>query len=200
MQPLVAASGESANGPQGAPVGEVLPVFISASLVRYGAWPGPYSILPAREIALAWAIHSPGRSFEYVTQDWRRGWEEQGIDWKARALENLRRVSPHPLATGALLREDGDIWLISLHDADGLAPSRLLLHDDLACLFPMGYRVALPESKRAFAFARDLDPEDADTVQNLVRRSYAASERPLSTGIFEPHDLQPGEWPTPGTR
>jgi hypothetical protein len=200
MQPLVSAVGESAHGLKGALAGKIVPVFVAASLVKEGAWPGPHSILPAGDVALVWAIYRRGRPFEYVNDGWRREWEEQGIYWKARALENLRRVSPHPLATGALLRDEGEPWLISLFDPDGLAPSRVLLRDDLTRLFPAGYRVALPESQRAFAFARDLDPEDADTVESLVRRSYAASQRPLSNKILDPLDLQPEDWPLSGAR
>jgi hypothetical protein len=116
-------------------------------------------------------------------------WEAQYIDWRAQALRNLRELSEAPLGTGALFRENGETWLISLMYSDGLGPSRLLLSAELKQLFPNGYRVALPERDRAFAFARNLDREDADTVENLVERSYSGSGRPLSLAIFEPDDL-----------
>jgi hypothetical protein len=175
-------------------LGRVLPVFIPASFTENGAWPGPYSILQARGIALAWALLRPADSMRYVVDGMRRDWEAQGLDWRARALQNLRALSPEPLGTGALFRDSGETWLISLMYDDGFGPSRLLLTAELDRIFPHGYRVALPECGRGFAFARKLDREDADMVENLIQKSYTKSytksERPLSLGIFEPGDLQ----------
>ncbi len=56
-------------------------------------------------------------------------------------------------------------------------------------MFPKGYRVALPERSRGFAFASELDLEDADTIHNLIQRNYSRGERPLSPEIFCPNDL-----------
>jgi hypothetical protein len=181
--------GETPFGLEGRDIAKVLPVFIPTSFVEAAVWPGPYAILPAPGVALAWAIPLPGDTLRYVLHEKQQDWEAQGIDWKARALQNLRELSGEPLGTGALFRENGETWLISLMYPDGLGPSRLLLAAELERLFPKGYRVALPERDRAFAFARDLDREDADTVENLVERSYSGSGRPLSVGIFEPNDL-----------
>jgi hypothetical protein len=167
----------------------VVPVFIPSSFVEDGAWPGPYATLRAPDIALAWTILLPDDSIRYVLHEMQRQWEAQGIDWKARALQNLREISPEPLCTGALFRDNGETCLISLMHSDGLGPSRLLLSDQLERVFPKGYRVALPERSRGFAFAADLELEDADTVESLIRSSYSKGERPLSPGIFEPNDL-----------
>ena len=72
---------------------------------------------------------------------------------------------------------------------DGLGSSRLLLTEQLEGLFPNGYRVALPERSRGFAFAAELDVEDADTVESLIQSSYWKGARPLSPRIFDPSDL-----------
>jgi hypothetical protein len=192
MQPLVIGPGglgEPSQDLESRDAGKVLPVFIPASFVEIAEWPGPYTILRAPGVALVWAIPLPGDTLRYVLHEKQRQWEAQGIDWKARALQNLRELSGEPLGTGALFRENGETWLISLMYPDGLGPSRLLLAAELEQLFPQGYRVALPECDRAFAFARDLDPEDSDTVENLVERSYSGSGRPLSRTIMEPVDL-----------
>ena len=170
-------------------IGDVLPVFIPASFVEDAVWPGPCIVLPAGGVALTWAVPLPGENLRYLLHETQREWEAQSFDWRARALQNLRELSEDPLGTGALFRENGDTWLISLMYPDGLGPSRLLLSDELERVFPKGYRVALPERDRAFAFARDLDREDADTVENLVERSYSGSGRPLSLRIFEPAEL-----------
>jgi hypothetical protein len=168
---------------------QVVPVFIPSSLVEAGAWPGPYQALQAGGVALAWAALMPGDAIQYVQHDAQREWETQDIDWKTCALQNLRERSPEPLGSGALFRENGETWLISLMHPDGLGPSRLLFTDELEQLFPKGYRLAMPECNRGFAFAVDLDDIDADTVESLVRGSYSNAERPLSPEIFLPNDL-----------
>jgi hypothetical protein len=191
MQPLVTAVGVSAYGSESLPLSRLLPVFAPAAGIGTARCPGPYAVLEAHGILLTWAVLLPGDALQPLHSAIQQAWDAQGIDWKARALQNLRELSPPPLATGALLRDDGDTWLISLKYSDGLGASRLLLHDELARVFPAGYQVALPESNRAYAFARHLDREDMDTVQNLVRRSYSASARPLSPELFDPEALRP---------
>jgi hypothetical protein len=193
MHPLVTPARESRDrsslGSGDRDIGKVVPLFIPSSFVETGAWVGPYSILRAGGVALVWAVLLPGDSIRYVLHQMQREWEARGIDWRTRALRNLRELSPEPLGTGALFRDDGETWLLSLMHNDGLGPSRLLLGDELERVFPKGYRVALPERDRGFAFARDLDHEDADTVENLIQRSYSSSGQPLSPAIFEPDDL-----------
>jgi hypothetical protein len=195
MLPLVRQAKEPRDEPGLRPedldIGKVMPVFIPASFVDNGAWPGPYTILRARGVVLTWAVLLPGDTIRYVLPDMQQHWEAQGIDWKARSLQNLRAHSPEPAGTGALLRDDGEIWLISLMHEDGLGPSRLLLTEQLERVFPKGYRVALPERSRGFAFSAELDLEDADTIDSLIQRSYSKGERPLVRAIFEPDALLP---------
>ena len=169
-------------------LGRVVPVFIPASFVETCGWPGPYEALPARGIALAWAA-PVGDTAAYVLEATQHEWESKGIDWRARALENLRQLSMDCLSAGALFRENGETWLISLVDSDGLGPSRLLLTEKMERIFPDGYRVALPERTRAFAFRSDLDGEERDIVESLIEKAYRSSERALVTSIFEPCDL-----------
>lgn len=185
MRPLVSA----VDGWEELDLRKVLPVFIPTSLVESAGWTGAFCNLPAPGLALTWAVLVADDVIRYVSRQALCEWEAQGIDWRTQALRNLRAVSPEPLGTGALFREDGATWLVSLMYPDGLGPSRLLLTKELARIFPIGYRVALPEQNRAFAFARDLDREDADTLEALLERSYLSSERPLSRGILEPKDL-----------
>ncbi|MGB6944386.1 MAG: hypothetical protein WBE37_18435 [Bryobacteraceae bacterium] len=170
-------------------VSQVVPLFIPSSFVEAADWPGPYAALRAQSVALTWAVVLPDQAIRYVPHEMRREWEARGIDWKTRALDNLRELSPEPVGTGALFRDNGETWLISLMHSDGLGPSRLLLTDQLEGLFPNGYRVALPERSRGFAFAAELDAEDADTVESLIQSSYWKGARPLSPEIFDPSDL-----------
>ncbi len=170
-------------------ISQVVPVFIPSSFVETGSWPGPYAILNAPGVALAWAIVLGDDAIQYVIHQVQREWETEGIDWKTCALRNLRERSPEPMSTGTLFRDNGEPWLISLMYPDGLGPSRLLLTEELERLFPKGYRVVLPERSRAFAFASHLDPEEADTIDDLIHRNYSRGDRPLSPEIFCPDDL-----------
>src|ERR1700733_10345532 len=188
MQPLVHPTGERRDRPPGRYINKIVPVFVPSSLIETRTWSGPYSMLRARGVAMAWAVLQDG-SIRFVLHELQRDWEAGKIDWRARSIQNLRALAAEPLGAGALFRDNGETWLISLMDSDGLGSSRLLLAAELASVFPNGYRVALPESNRAFAFARELDAEEAATVANLIQRSYATSERPLSPEIFEPDDL-----------
>jgi hypothetical protein len=197
MPPLVSSVAASSGGsqdPASRDISRVLPVFILSTLVERGAWPGPHSRLPARGLALGWAEVVSADAIQPVLTEASQTWDAQGIDWRARALENLRERSPQPLGgNGALFRDSGDTWLISLTCADGLGPSRLLLAREMAQIFPRGYRVALPERNRAFAFARELDREDLGLVEHLIERSYSKSDQPLSPWIFDPDDLLSAE-------
>lgn len=193
MHPLVRPLKELGEaqplGPEDLDIGKVVPLFVPSSFVEAGAWPGPFATLRAQGITLVWAVLISDEAIRYVLHDMQQAWEAKGLDWKARALENLRQLSPEPLGTGALFRDNGETWLISLMHEDGLGPSRLLLNDQLERVFPKGYRVAMPERSRGFAFAEELDVDDADTVDSLIRSSYSKGERPLSSCIFEPNDL-----------
>ena len=178
MRPLVSAVEVRAEGDGVQALSRLLPVFLPSALVEAGSWSGPCAILQAPGIAQAWALLSTDGDIQYVDTLMQREWEAQGVDWKYRAVRNLHDSSPEPLGTGALFRDNGETWLISLMYPDGLGPSRLLLTGALERIFPRGYQVALPECTRAFAFARQLDREDRDTLENLIQRSFTSASIP----------------------
>jgi hypothetical protein len=193
MRPLVSTVEVRAEVEGVQDLSRVLPVFLASGLVEAGSWSGPCAILQAPGIAQAWAVLPPASdiqsNIQYVDAAMQREWEARGVDWKNRAVRNLHDSSPEPLGTGALFRDNGETWLISLMYPDGLGPSRLLLTKALERIFPRGYQVALPECTRAFAFARQLDREDRDTFENLIQRSFTTSGQPLSPDILDPNDL-----------
>jgi hypothetical protein len=188
MRPLAGAGEDVCGGVSPDPnAAEVVPLLVPSASVENGAWPGPYEQLGAKGVVLAWGCISRAVTEQHLLHELREQWEAQGVDWKSQALENLRRLGQEP--TGVLFRDDGEVWLVSFMHQDGLGPSRLLLRDYLEQIFPKGYRVAMPERNRGFAFAVDLDSVDADTVENLIHNSYSKGEHPLSPGIFAPDDL-----------
>jgi hypothetical protein len=189
MRPLANAVDLGAEADRGQDLGNLLPVLLPSTFVEDQTWSSPFAILRAPVIAQTWAVVLPDGGIQYVDARLQREWQARGVDWKAHAIRNLHDRSPEPLGTGALFRDSGETWLISLMYPDGLGPSRLLLTGALERIFPGGYQIAIPECTRAFAFARQLDREDRDTIENLVLRSFTSSKRPLSSDIFEPEDL-----------
>src|ERR1700733_6929565 len=85
-------------------VDKVVPLFIPSSFVESGLWPGPFATLRASGVALAWGVLLRDDALRYVLHEMQRVWEGQGIDWRVRALQNLRQLSPDPVYTGALFR------------------------------------------------------------------------------------------------
>lgn len=193
VQPLVSAVKGLKEQSRDLDLLTVLPVFLPRSIIESPSWTGPFATLRVAGVAMAWAVAESGRFPRYITPDKQQQWDSSGVDWRTQALLNLHSISGDALGTGALYRDSGEPWLISLMYPDGLGPSRLLLTDHLARTFPRGYRVALPEQNRAYAFTTELDREDVDTVENLVHRSYQSAEQPLSPGIFDPGDLAEGD-------
>jgi hypothetical protein len=78
---------------------------------------------------------------------------------------------------------------------DGIGPSRLLSRDRLAKLFPLGYRVALPEMGCAFAFSVDVDASEMAKLRRLIENCFRDGTRPLAPGIYMPDDLLPAPEP-----
>jgi hypothetical protein len=170
----------------------IAPVFVPAAFFAAGNWCGPHARLRAPEIGLTWAVLLPDQTMRYVDFGMKEHWDALGLDWKALALQNLAEHSGDTLGTHALRRSNGEVYGVGLMHPDGIGPSRLLLRDQLARLFPGGYQVALPEMSCAFAFSVELERNEMATVQQLVADCFQKGTRPLAPGIHAPEDLLPG--------
>ena len=172
-------------------IDSLVPLFVPSSFFAAGNWPGPYERLRAREIGLAWSVLLPDQSMRYVDHAVAQYWAGRGTDWKERALRNLAKFSGESPATHAFRRVTGEIYAVAMMHSDGIGPSRLLLRDQLASLFPLGYRVALPEMSCAFALSGDLDDDEKSRLRRLVEDCYQNGTRPLAVGMYTPEDLLP---------
>jgi len=169
----------------------IAPVFVPASFFSYGNWPGPYCRLRARDIGLTWSVLLPDQTMRYVDTGMVEYWEARGIDWKSVALCNLAEHSGDNPGTHGFNRTNGQVYAIAMMYPDGIGPSRLLLADRLAALFPSGYRVALPEMSCALAFSLDTTAEEMGSLQNMIDHCFQKGTRPLAPGIYAPEDLAP---------
>ncbi|HKE26239.1 MAG TPA: hypothetical protein VKB88_27975 [Bryobacteraceae bacterium] len=168
---------------------QLVPVFIPASFVALGDWPGPYERLRAREVVLTWAVLFPGQTMRSVNSEMQQHWDTQQLDWKAAALRNLSRITGDQPGVRELRRATGEVSAVAFMFEDGLGPSRLLFRRSLAERFPAGYRVAMPEMSCGLAFAGDLQGQDLSTVQDLIDHCYQKGTRPMAPGSYDPEDL-----------
>jgi len=119
----------------------------------------------------------------YVNHDTATYWEDCGIDWKARAMDNLNARSDRQFCTSVFPREDGTPFaLVFMHD-DGYGPSRLLLLDELRRHFPEGYEIALPEMSCGIALSLDATSRERAKIAGVVKQCFTAGTRPLIPGI-----------------
>ena len=169
----------------------VIPLFVPASFFTGGNWPGPYDRLRAREIGLTWSVLLPNQAMRYVDHAAAQYWAEKGINWKELALRNLAKLSGETPGTHVFRRTSGEIYAVAMMQEDGIGPSRLLLHNQLASLFSQGYRVALPEMSCAFALSEHLEDSEMSQLRGLIESCYQKGTRPLAVGIYSPDDLLP---------
>jgi hypothetical protein len=177
--------------PEDLDINSLIPLFVPASFFTAGNWPGPYLRLRLQAIALAWAVMLPNQVVRYVDDAVAQYWGGKRIDWKRLAVHNLASLSGEAPGTHAFRRTNGEVYAIAMMQPDGIGPSRLLLHHQLASLFPRGYRVALPEMSCAFALTESLDNNEMSQLQELIERCHQNGTRPLAAGIYSPEDLSP---------
>lgn len=183
--------------PQQIDLDALFPLFVPASFLASGLWPGPVERLRAPGICLTWAVEQPGQTLRYVDRGIVTYWEELGVDWRARAITNVARASKRPLWTHELRRESGELYAAFFMHDDGYGPSRLLLTGELQAVFPAGYQVALPEMSCGLALSKDAGDDGRQRVDQIVADCFESGTRPLVAGLFDAADLLPA---SPETR
>ncbi|MEO8028726.1 MAG: hypothetical protein ABI823_19755, partial [Bryobacteraceae bacterium] len=168
----------------------LFPVFAPASFFERGGWPGPYAKCAAPGVGLTWAIALPHHGMRYIDFGISQHWTAANVDWKAIALENLRKAS-RKIYTHGMGRLDGSPYAVAMMHTDGWGPSRLLLGEGLQKLFPEGYRVAIPEMSCGFAISNHIDAEQEDTIHRALEQCYKHGTRPLAPGIFDASAIVP---------
>ena len=167
----------------------VLPVIVPRALVEGSAWPGPSAPLRTARLALVWGLPDRENSLAAIDAARAELWDADEIDWRARALDNLRaRTGPRVVTHG---QEEGGRLIagVLMHD-DGLGASRVLLAAELARKFPQGYRIAVPDRDCGLVIPADLSPGHAARVHDTAAELYRRATHPIADGLFAPEELE----------
>jgi hypothetical protein len=174
-------------------VKDVVPVLVPASFFESGNWPGPFTKLRSREIALTWTVLMPQQTMRYVDFAMQQHWESKGLDWREQARQNLAERSQNSLGLGQMRRTNGQVYAISCMFEDGMGPSRLLFRGTLKQMFPEGYQVAMPERSCGLAFSNTVSDEERKVLVKMMEDCFLKGTRPFVRGSFDPDDLLPEE-------
>jgi hypothetical protein len=171
-------------------VADLFPIFVPMSFFASGNWPGPYETLQIPGLGLTWAVLQSGQAMRYVDHRVETHWDGEGIPWREKAIENVRRRSVDSVWTHEFRREDRSIFAVAMMHSDGFGPSRLVLREALEPLFPEGYLVALPEMSCGLVLSARATDEESAKIVGLATSCFQAGTRPLVSGMYEASGLE----------
>lgn len=172
-------------------IADLFPVFVPASFIDSGNWPGPIELYEVSGLALTWSILLPNQTMRYVDGDTVCFWNGTGTNWRERANQNLMRSANDSLYTHEFRREDGHLYAVALMQDDGLGPSRLLAKKQFDAVFPAGYLVSLPEMSCGFALSVDSSEMERAKLESMVAKCFTDGTRPLIPGWHPSASLVP---------
>lgn len=173
------------RNPEDHDITKLYPQIMPLSLVRPD-WPGPIERLGDLPFGVSWATADPENYFRYASWDMLRSWEEQGINWKSVAMQNLTKLSQRYPYAGTKEGVDGQPYLLSLLNRDSMGPSRLLVPGLFDELFGEDYTVAIPERTCGVVYRNGLEGEEAFVANTLVDECFRIGTEPMSNERFDP--------------
>ncbi|MGK9236928.1 hypothetical protein KXS07_34675 [Inquilinus limosus] len=185
-----------ARHPSECDVAQLVPIVLPLALLHLN-WPGPIVQIGQLPFAAAWAVLGENNMMTYVNREQAAYWENAGIDWQARALDNLVRMTGSRPASHQKADESGKPFMqVMLHE-DGIGPSRLLLPHLFDDMLGPGYLVAIPERTCAIAYRADLTLEQKADVDSAIEGCFMHGTEPMSAARFDARlfwvSLQAGE-------
>jgi len=91
--------------PEQVDISALVPIFVPGAFCALGNWPGPYSLLRAKDLGLTWSVVLPNQTMRYVDRRLEEHWDSRGIQWKTLALKNLSDITMK-IGTHEFRRED----------------------------------------------------------------------------------------------
>ncbi|MBI3549642.1 MAG: SEL1-like repeat protein [Elusimicrobia bacterium] len=170
------------------PIHELVPVYELAEALK-----GKTDItapVGVPGLVVAWAVLMPNRMRRYVGAELAAFWEGRGLRWRTIAMENLKRISPE-LASFTLAREDGAPVALLFKQDDGVGPSRLLLTQRLAQVFPAGYTVGVPACDAAVALSNSAGAAERVHAASIIEKCHRDSARRVSAEFHPPERFWP---------
>ncbi|TSD84430.1 hypothetical protein FFK22_032690 [Mycobacterium sp. KBS0706] len=163
---------------------QLVPIVLPPALLQLN-WPGPIVQIGRLPFVAAWAVLGEDNMMTYVNGELAAYWENAGIDWRAKALDNLMRMTGSRPASHQKVDEGGrPLMQIMLHE-DGVGPSRLLLPHLFDDTLGPDYQVAIPERTCAIAYRADLTPEQKADVDGAVEGCFTRGTEPMSADRFD---------------
>ena len=126
----------------------------------------------------------------YVNHERALRWEQEGIDWRARAMQNLEQDARKALWTHDKRSESGAFEFVAMMHEDGLGTSRALLIRPLALNLGCEYRIGLPDRSCAMAFPLTVEKVGNQTPEQIVANMYTGATTPLLGELFDPSLLE----------
>lgn len=163
---------------------QLVPIVLPLVLLQLN-WPGPIVQIGQLPFAAAWAVLGENNTMTYVNSELAAYWENAGMDWRAKALDNLVRMTGSRPASHQKVDESGRPFMqVMLHE-DAIGPSRLLLPHLFDDVLGPDYRVAIPEQTCAIAYRADLTPEQKADVDNAIEGCFVRGTEPMSADRFD---------------
>jgi len=176
-----------ASPPEDRDVATLVPIILPTECLT-DAWPGPIVPLGRLPFAVAWATVPEQNRFIYVTDELAAYWRDLGIDWRAKAMQNLAEISEGRW-WGDKCDGAGKPFVLALLPDDALGPSRLLLPHLLDGVLGPDYRVAIPERTCAIAYRTDLDAGQQADVDAMIEGCFKHGTEPMSDERFDPAEF-----------
>jgi hypothetical protein len=170
-------------------VRRLFPLIVPVTYVQSTNWKLPHSILNVPDLVLTWVVLHEQQTMVYVTTEQTQEWERLEMDWRAAAMENLRRDTGENPATREKRDDTGKLQWVAMMQADGLGSSRILMWEELGTLFPAGYLVAIPERSVGLAIAADASPEQLRAFTDVVRNCHGSGITKMLDRLLQPADL-----------
>lgn len=160
----------------------VFPIILPGTLLSQG-WPGPMVGIVDTPFALTWAeIRSQG-VWTYVTPATAQLWDDNGVDWRRIAFQNLRNESSQGYS-GEKRDDDDNISFLVMLQADAFGPSRLLIPNLFEKQLGKDYLVALPEQTCAIAYRKFLEKAERDAANRVIDDCFQKGTEPMSAEHF----------------
>jgi hypothetical protein len=168
----------------------VLPIIVPRTYFEMGNWVGPYAYLRSQALGLTWTVLHSDRAMVYVNRERALSWEEDAIDWRERARNNLERLSSRQLWTHEKRDESGRVlWAAMMHD-DGLGSARLLLRERLLSALEGDYQVGLPDRSCAVVVPLSAGHDNLSQASEMVRGMFQGATIPMLGDLLDPVDLE----------
>ena len=167
---------------------KLIPIVTPASFYSLGNWPGPY--LTMGDLGITWAVLGANETMLYVNTATSKYWENQGVNWRERATENLAKVTGKIPATHQYNNENGEPFALAFMQTDGCGPSRLLLHDLISRYLTEEYEIAVPEMSLGIALRSSATDTERTKISELITTCFGQGTRPVTDKFYSSKQFQ----------